>query len=224
MYTVYCHTNTVNNKKYFGITSQEPQSRWGKDGKNYYNKCPRFWNAIQKYGWDLFEHEIIKDNLTKEEACALEIKLISEYKTQDKEFGYNILEGGDAPSMTDDVREKMSKAMQGNKNGLGHLCSEEKKKKISKAQKGRKFSKEHREKISLAKKGRPHKPPSEETRKKISDAHKKTPIFCAELNQTFCSIQNCAKELQLSATAICACCKGRTKSVHGYHFQYATAA
>lgn len=224
MYTVYCHTNVSNGKKYFGITSQEPKSRWGTNGRNYQDKCPRFWNAIQKYGWDSFEHEIIAIGLTKEEACTLEINLISQYRTQEKAHGYNILEGGDAPLITDDVKKKISKAMEGNKNALGHSCTDEKKRKISKAQKGRKLSEEHRKKLSATKKGKSHKPLSDETRKKLSDAHKKKPVFCIELNKTFCSIQNCAKELQLSASAICACCKSRHKSVHGYHFQYAAAA
>ncbi len=29
-----------------------------------------------------------------------------EYKTQDRNFGYNITEGGDAPSMTPETKEK----------------------------------------------------------------------------------------------------------------------
>ena len=44
--------------------------------------------------------------------------------------------------------------MRGNQNGLGHPCSEEKKKKISEAQKGRKFTEEHKQKLSEAAKKR----------------------------------------------------------------------
>ena len=46
MYTLYVHI-APNNKKYFGITSQAPENRWGIDGRGY--KTQRlFWRAIQK--------------------------------------------------------------------------------------------------------------------------------------------------------------------------------
>ena len=223
-YYVYIHTNLTNNKKYIGITCQEPKLRWGHNGNTYKGKCPVFWNAIQKYGWNGFSHEIVASDLTREEACDMEIELIKEYQTQERKFGYNILEGGTAPAIPPEVREKMSKAMMGNKNGLGKPCSEEKKKKISDAQKGRKLTEEHKKLLSLAKKGTTHAPPSEETRRKISDAHKKKPVICKETGVVYPSIQQCARELGIEATCICACCRGRTKSIKGLHFEYYEAA
>ncbi len=220
IYTVYQHINRQNGKRYIGITKQKPQSRWGKDGINYKYSCPKFWSAIEHYGWDNFEHLIIKDKLTKEEACELEIELIEKYKTQEKEFGYNILEGGQSPKMTKEIKEKISKAMIGNQNGLGHSCSEEKKKKISEAQKGKKFTDEHKLKISLAKKGKPHAPCSEETKRKISNKHKKKPVYCYETDTIYESIQSCARELNLNATSVCAVCKGKHKTVKNYHLVY----
>jgi len=150
-YCIYQHINKTNGKRYIGITKQTPENRWGNDGINYKGFC-RFWSAICKYGWDGFEHEIVVSGLTKEEACELEVKLIKEYKTQDRDFGYNILEGGNTPKMTEEVRKKMSSSMKGNKNGLGHPCSEDKKRRISESQKGRKLTPEHKMLLSLAKK------------------------------------------------------------------------
>ena len=75
MYTVYQHKNKINGKIYIGITMQKPEIRWGKNGNNY-KSSPHFYSAIQKYGWDNFEHNILFTGLTKEEACLKEQELI----------------------------------------------------------------------------------------------------------------------------------------------------
>lgn len=91
---MYSHTNKINGKVYIGITSQCPAVRWGTDGCNYHDS-PKFWNAIQKYGWSNFEHRVIKDGLTQDEARKLEIETIQELDTI--KCGYNISPGGDVP-------------------------------------------------------------------------------------------------------------------------------
>ena len=221
MYSVYKHTNKINGKSYIGITSQKPQSRWGTNGVNYKNS-PYFYSAITKYGWGNFEHEILYENLTKDEACQLEIQLIKEFKTQDKNFGYNILEGGITPCMPLEVRQKLSEALKGNKNGLGHPCSEEKKRKISEAQKGRQFTEEHKQKLSDAAKKR-HVPCSDEKREKLSKSypHKK-PVYCLETDTVYPSVQECARQLNLYATNISKVCRGIHHTTGGYHFTYYT--
>lgn len=221
IYTIYIHKDKTDGKVYIGLTKQKPESRWGHNGINYKDKCPHFWNAIEYYGWDNFEHIIYASGLTREEAATLEKKLIAEYKAQNREFGYNILEGGAAPSIPPEVREKMSKAMMGNKNGLGKPCSEEKKKKISDALKGRTFTEEHKRHISEAKMGVSTGPCSPEKRANIIKNKKdKKTIRCIETNQIYESIHECARQLGLSATAICAVCRGRHKTTGGYHFEY----
>ena len=59
-----------------------------------YKKCVAFYNAIQKYSWDGFEHIVLTDNLTKTEASNLEIDLIAKYDTTNSKNGYNISVGG----------------------------------------------------------------------------------------------------------------------------------
>lgn len=86
------HTNLFNGKKYIGITSQmPPEKRWRKGGKGYKGY---FRNAINKYGWENFSHEIIADNLTFESACALEKKYIEIYNSKAPN-GYNLTKGGE---------------------------------------------------------------------------------------------------------------------------------
>ena len=50
-------------KYYIGITSQAVNKRW-KNGKGY-KSSPYFYNAIQKYGWNNFEHNILFTDLKK---------------------------------------------------------------------------------------------------------------------------------------------------------------
>jgi hypothetical protein len=98
-YILYKHTNKINGKCYIGITNQKPEKRWGNNGINYLKKTkhdtyyqPKFAYAILKYSWDNFEHEILFENLTIDEAKQKEIELISYYNAIDN--GYNIEAGG----------------------------------------------------------------------------------------------------------------------------------
>ena len=218
MYTVYQHKNKINGKIYIGITSQKPEDRWGSQGCNY-KSSPHFYSAIQKYGWDNFEHNILFTDLTKEQACLKEQELIKEYNSMNREFGYNSTSGGDIFTMNEETKQKISQAMIGNQNGLGHPCSEEKKEKISNAQKGRKFTEEHKQKLSEAAKNR-HVPCSEEKKQTLKEKSHKKPVYCEELNKVFESVQECGRQLGIPATNITKLCNGRGKTLKGYHLRY----
>lgn len=89
-FSVYIHKNKVNGKKYIGITSMNPEQRW-LNGKAY-KKNKKFWDDIEKYGWDGFDHIIFAEDLTDKEAILLEQQLIEEYHTV--AHGYNNSYGG----------------------------------------------------------------------------------------------------------------------------------
>ena len=183
-YLIYSHTSP-SGKIYIGQTCKKyVNDRW-RNGLGYM-ACPLFWNAIQKYGWDNFEHKIIYTDLTKEQANTLEIELIAKYKALG--ISYNYHKGGNEQRgkiVREETRRKMSESQRGHKvseetrtkiseshKGLvirpaGFHHSEETKKKISEANKGKKRSKEFSEAISKRQLGREC---SEETRKKISDS------------------------------------------------------
>lgn len=91
-YTVYCHINRTNGKKYIGITKRPVEKRWQKG--TGYNGNSIFRKAVNKYGWDNFDHEIIASNLTKQEAENFERLLIKELDTTNSELGYNVSLGG----------------------------------------------------------------------------------------------------------------------------------
>lgn len=182
-YTVYMHKNKINNKVYIGMTKQKVNSRWRK-GKGY--KEGKFKNAIDKYGWDNFEHIVLFENLSKEEACNKEIELIKKYNSSNRKYGYNISTGGDSGSigthrkMTDEHKEKDRIAHLGEKNGMygrkgklhpsyGKRLTEEQKKKLSESlkghipwNKGKKLSDEHKLKVSIATKKAMQRPEVQE--------------------------------------------------------------
>ena len=85
-YVVYCHTSP-SGKKYIGM-SKNVKRRWEAHGENY-KTCIKFYNAIKKYGWENITHEILEENLTKEEAEKLEEFYIKELDTINN--GYNML-------------------------------------------------------------------------------------------------------------------------------------
>lgn len=146
---VYKHTSP-SGKCYIGITCQEPEYRWGNNGYKYTErksdgqlKHPKFANAILKYGWNNFSHEILHENLSKEEACSLEQKYISMYKEGGK--SYNISDGGEGNrgyKFTDEQRKRMSEAQKGKKQSLETIA-----KRVAKNT-GKKRSNKQKEKIS----------------------------------------------------------------------------
>lgn len=92
-YCVYLHTNRINGKMYVGQTvhGDDPNKRWAY-GLGYRNSA-HFWSAIQKYGWDNFDHEVIANNLTSDEANKFERLLIKKLNTMDEKYGYNLCSG-----------------------------------------------------------------------------------------------------------------------------------
>ena len=84
-YIVYQHLNPQTNKSYIGITKQRVQDRW-KNGDGY--KRQAFYKQIQKYGWDSFEHIILLEGLTLEEAEYFETFFIDYFDSW--ENGYNV--------------------------------------------------------------------------------------------------------------------------------------
>jgi group I intron endonuclease len=155
-----------NGKKYYGITKRKPEYRWN-NGKGYSNN-QYFTKAINKYGWDNIQHIVLHEGLDKEEAGELEQYMIQWYDTANRHYGYNISLGGENSSPTEETRKKLSEA------GKGRIVSEETRKKLSEAHKGkcagRKLSEETKRKISEANKGKHHL--TEEHKRKLSEANK----------------------------------------------------
>lgn len=201
-YKLYVHISP-NNKRYYGITCQKyAKYRW--DSGHGYRSNKHFTNAINKYSWDNFQHLVLFNNLTKEEACLLEQMYIALYNTTNSKYGYNQSYGGESCNgintwermteqqrekrrhkvseasknreITEETRNKLRQSAKGNKCALGHKLSEESKKRIGEANKGKRkgiaLSEETKKKMSEAHKG---KQVTEETKRKLSAANKGNP-------------------------------------------------
>ena len=231
MYKVYCHT-FPNGKKYIGITKQELKRRW-RDGAGYIGQ-PVF-DAIIKYGWDNITHEVLFDGLTKEEAEQKERELIKLYKTKCHENGYNVEEGGNASTMSEESKRKLSEKRKEyfkthtHWNAGGHL-SEETKAKISKAHTGKKITDvEYLKKLSLkySGKGNPMygtKMPKEHQKKSQAACvkAKSRPCICIETGEIYQSAADAERKTKINSRTISYVCNktGYYKTAGGYHWEY----
>ena len=136
-FIIYQHINKINNKIYIGQTCQNLNGRCGINGQNYRTN-ELFWEDIKKYGWnDGFEHKILYENLSLEEADAIEIELIKQYDSTNPEKGYNKDKGGHNALHSEHTKELMRQNQLGERNSFyGHKHTEETKKKIGEAQQG----------------------------------------------------------------------------------------
>ena len=200
LWKVYVHKNNINGKRYVGITSKsKPEHRWN-SGRGY-KENPHFISAIEKYGWNNFEHIILYDNLTEIDAKSMECALIKEWKTQDTRYGYNMTSGGDGtpgcyPSV--ETRQKLSEARR--KENL----SEETLTRRSMALKGRKFSESHKKKIG-------------ESNSKPVSMYSKNGV----LLKTFPSARAAEVLLGISHSHISQCCNNKRNSTGGYLWKFA---
>lgn len=114
-FSVYCHTNKINGKRYVGITSQSVHARW-QNGKHY-SRHAHFYADITKYGWDNFDHKIICSGLSKEDAEKIERELIDSLDLTNPEKGYNHFAGGKCTSFqSDKSKERLSAFNSGQNN------------------------------------------------------------------------------------------------------------
>lgn len=157
MIGIYMITNKITNKKYIGqsINIQRRKS------EHFYKKCNMVISkSIFKYGKENFIFEVLEE-CEESQLDELEIKYISQYKSNNREFGYNIDNGGNGSGkMSEETKQKLREANTGEKNGFyGKKHTEEVKNKIKEHHKnnenygfrGKKQSKEAIEKLRIKK-------------------------------------------------------------------------
>lgn len=188
MGVIYLRTNSINGKQYVGQATnlKERQYSWNCVSKSYAGNVID--NARKKYGVEAFDFEILKE-CKDDELNKWEMYYIKKLNTKTPN-GYNMTDGGDGAnglSWSEESKRKQSERFKGkNHPNYGKCFSEEHKRNISKALKGRKFTEEWRRKQSESHKGKKQseetkrkrieklkgKPKSEEARRKIGEANR----------------------------------------------------
>lgn len=102
MYSIYVHT-FPDGKKYVGITSKDVENRW-RLGWGYKNKKEMF-KAINSVGWNNIQHKVIETVEDKETALKREEYYTLLFRSNEPEFGYNILAG---LRQTEDTKRRIS--------------------------------------------------------------------------------------------------------------------
>lgn len=201
-FKVYKYTLKNDGRIYIGQTCCSLKERAGSNGYRY-KGSEKFYHAIQKYGWQNFEVEIIKDNLTCDEANTLETEMIQKYNSI--EDGFNLAQGGGNRIPTEQTRLKQSLAKRGQKNNrYGVKLSQQTKRKIGEANK-----------ISLL--GKHH---SDQTKEKMSLSHRKY-VKCIETGQIYNGYSQAAKAKgtpKSLGSHISECCRGKRKTAFGFHW------
>jgi len=193
-YKVYKYTSP-SNKVYIGQTCKTLRQRARSDGSGYVH-CSHFYNAIQKYGWENFQCDILKNQLTLQEANYWESYYINLYNSTNPQYGYNIADGGSqARQFSDEARDKMSNRMKKN-NPMKNP--------------------EVAHKVSLQNKGRIV---PKETRDKISNSHKKK-VECIETGIIYNSRNEAAQSVGVVGSGIGRAINGEQDTSAGYHWRY----
>lgn len=199
-WTVYEHISP-SGKIYVGITSLKPKARW--ENGSGYKRCVLFYRAIQKYGWDSIQHNIIATCLGEGTAKNMEKDLIAFNKA--KGISYNITDGGDGT--------------------LGVPCSELKRQQTGNIWKGKKIPKEIAEKSAAARRGRKcSREHVENIRKsKIGNGNRNKAVIEIKNGKIINEYKSCveaANAIGVHPNCVSRCCRRETQTCNNHIFIY----
>jgi len=210
LFIVYCHTNENNGKAYIGYTalrdsetlSDAMTRRWYEHRAGSRSASRRlFYQAIRKYGDEVWRHELIEIVTSKFVVKKAEQFWIADRKTNAFRGvgyrGYNMTDGGESSWM------------------LGRRHTPETLRKISQAGLGRKRSLEACQRNGNSHRGKP-KPTLRKAVLQFS--------LNGELLAEFPSIRDASSATGVNQNSICRCCKGTVKRPRQFMWSYKDCA
>ncbi len=125
MFYIYCYENKINGKCYVGQTNNTAR-RKREHKSNAFNEKSKgysfpFYKAIRKYGVDFFKFYILEEIEDKENVNKIEKYWIEIKKSNHREWGYNLKNGGKQHRNTTILSEKkIDKIKSQIKEGIGY--------------------------------------------------------------------------------------------------------
>ena len=231
-FIIYKHTNKINGKCYVGQTCQTLSQRWRK-GEGY-RSSTYFYHAIQKYGWDNFEHTILECGLNENEVDEREKFWINYFHSNNKNFGYNLSDGGNAEHSFNEQHKINHKNAVSKALGIPVICLNNKKiystitqatletgaKHISDCCKG-KIKSSGKDKSGNALQW---KYLDEYTGRETIEVKKqkrtKTSVLCISTGKIYSSAKEAERMTGIDSSSIGRCCNGIRKSAGGCKWQW----
>ena len=223
MNLIYKVTNLINGKVYIGqtTTSLEQRKREHEYRAHSEKRQTYFYNALNLYGSKNFKWEIIEKNIEFNELNDREKYWIFQYKSNLKDFGYNMTKGGDNADNLNKWRKENPElaSLEAHKgwNKMKQILSENPEKELVRKEKAKngaqKYAKEHIEEIKQRSYQiyLQHKDAQEKT---LQDNRKKQmkKVRCIETNIIYESINEAGRQTNNSPSNIKQCCDGIRKS------------
>lgn len=221
---IYCIEDIAHHRKYIG-QSVDILDRWRRHiselnlGYHHNDYLQKSWN---KYGYDNFMFTILEE-CSETQLNDKERFYIEKYNTLDRNYGYNLKDGGqDHNRYADETKERIREAVKASyddpnrrliqrENALKQWSDPEIKKKIlgeNNGMYGRHHTEESKRKMGQKKKGR------------ISWRRDRTPVLCVELDRVFQDATTAGNEMSLDSSCILKVCKGSRHTCGGYHWKY----
>lgn len=215
-YCIYCYTNRINGKKYIGQTKDIRR----RCHPSNYKSCSKFYAAIEKYGYENFDFEILEKDLTIDEANIKEEEYIFNLNTIQN--GYNIKSGGLNNIYSEESKKKMSNKC---KTKQRIRCIETNKEYNSAMEIERELGYANSNIIAccLGKTHTAYGYTWEYIDKEITvdrTDKRKRKVYCVELKKVFESAAKAAEETGTYRSNITKCCQNKLNTTGGYHWNY----
>jgi len=208
--------NNKNNKCYIGQTIyKRVEKRWSAERNNPHGILK---HAFNRHGMENFSFEVLHENVPNEKLNDIEILEIKQRNTIAPN-GYNLQTGGQGllRGCNFQTKKRISATKKNNT-----IVSEETKQKIRETKKGTKLTQEHKDAISRGSKGKKLAP---ETIQKIAEfTRRKVDKFSLDgkFIDTFRSMRDAAKSINVDYTAISKCCNNKVKTAYKFIWKFHT--